>query len=190
MGATEERTVQHERRRERDCLGRDRFGGSAPDDVAAPENIREPQERTFGDFVRDHKRIFVGLLVVVAGTIFVFAVLPQITGLGDTLHRLERGDKSWLLLGVGLEAISIAGYVVVFRAVFSCGGVRIDWRASYEITMAGLVATKLFAAGGAGGVALTAWALRARRPRRPTVVARRMASFEILLYARLHGARS
>ena len=35
-----------------------------------------------------------------------------------------------------------------------------DWRASYQITMAGLAATRLFAAAGAGGVALTAWALR------------------------------
>ena len=186
MGAAEKLTVQQETSR-RDCLGRDRFGGSAPDDVAAPENIREPQERTFGDFVRDHKRVFIGLLLVVAGTIFVFAVLPQITGLGDTLHRLERGDKSWLLLGIGFEAISIASYIAVFRAVFSCGGVRIDWRASYEITMAGLVATKLFAAAGAGGVALTAWALRAAGLG-GTVVARRMASFEILLYAVYMGA--
>ena len=165
-----------------DCLGRDRFGGSAPDDVTAPENIREPQERTFGDFARDHKRVLVALLVIVAGTIFVFAVLPQITGIGDTLKRLEHGDKSWLLLGVLFEAISIGSYIAVFRTVFSCGGVRIDWRASYEITMAGLVASKLFAAAGAGGVALTAWALRAAGLG-GSIVARRMATFEILLYA-------
>ena len=39
-------------------------------------------------------------------------------------------------------------------------GSPIDYRESYLITMAGLAATRLFAAGGAGGVALTAWALR------------------------------
>ena len=33
-------------------------------------------------------------------------------------------------------------------------------RASYQITMAGLAASRLFAAGGAGGLVLTAWALR------------------------------
>jgi putative heme transporter len=181
MSATTESSVQKDASRS-DCLGRDRFGGAEPDDTAAPEVLREPQERTFGDFVRDHKRVLIGLLVLVAGTIFVFAVLPQITGLGDTLHRLERGDKSWLLLGVLFEAISIGSYIAVFQTVFSCGGVRIDWRASYEITMAGLVATKLFAAAGAGGVALTAWALRAAGLG-GSIVARRMASFEILLYA-------
>jgi putative heme transporter len=164
-----------------DWLGRDRFGGSEPDDSFAPEAMRDSHERTFGDFVRDHRRVFIGLLVAAAAIVFGFVVLPQIAGFGDTVKRLERGDKAWLGLGAVFEAISIAGYVVLFRTVFSCAGVRIDWRASYQITMAGLVATKLFAAAGAGGVALTAWALRAAGLR-GRVVARRMTSFEILLY--------
>ena len=37
---------------------------------------------------------------------------------------------------------------------------RLDWRTSYQITLAGLAATRLFSAGGAGGIALTYWALR------------------------------
>ena len=52
------------------------------------------------------------------------------------------------------------GYVAMFRGVFVRAGSRIDWAASYQITMAGLAASRLFAAGGAGGLVLTAWALR------------------------------
>ena len=37
---------------------------------------------------------------------------------------------------------------------------RLDWRASYQITMAGLAATRIFSAAGAGGIVLTYWALR------------------------------
>jgi uncharacterized membrane protein YbhN (UPF0104 family) len=48
--------------------------------------------------------------------------------------------------------------------------------------MAGVVATRLFAAAGAGGVALTAWALR-RRGIRAATVGRRMVEFLVLLYA-------
>ena len=48
----------------------------------------------------------------------------------------------------------------MFRGVFIGHSSRIDLAASYQITMAGLAATRLFAAGGAGGIALTAWALR------------------------------
>jgi len=47
--------------------------------------------------------------------------------------------------------------------------------------MAGLAATRLFAAGGAGGVALTAWALR-RSGMEPRLVALRMVAFLVLLY--------
>jgi uncharacterized protein (TIRG00374 family) len=57
----------------------------------------------------------------------------------------------------------------------------IGWRASYEITMAGLAATRLFAAAGAGGVALTAWAVR-RSGMEPRLVACRMIAFLAILY--------
>jgi uncharacterized protein (TIRG00374 family) len=166
----------------RDCFGRDVFAGQEPEAPSAPADLQAPPERRFRDFVRSHKRIFLGLLGVVAITVFVAAVLPQIAGFGDTIKRIEKGDKSWLLLGVFFEALSIGSYIAVFRAVFSCEGVQIDWSESYQITMAGLVATKLFAAAGAGGVALTAWALRAAGLRGRTV-ARRLATFEILLYS-------
>jgi uncharacterized protein (TIRG00374 family) len=63
----------------------------------------------------------------------------------------------------------------------SVEGQRIDWRASYEITMAGLAATRLFAAAGAGGVALTAWAVR-RSGMEAGLVARRMIAFLVILY--------
>lgn len=60
-----------------------------------------------------------------------------------------------------LEAISIGGEIGLFRGVFSQRGNRIGWRVSYEITLAGGAATKIFATAGAGGIALTIWALRA-----------------------------
>ena len=53
--------------------------------------------------------------------------------------------------------------------------------------MAGAVATKLFAAGGAGGIALTVWALRAAGLS-AKAVAQRMTSFELLLYAVFMGS--
>jgi uncharacterized protein (TIRG00374 family) len=75
-----------------------------------------------------------------------------------------------------------AGYVVLFQAVFVRPDSPIDLRASYQITMAGLAATRLFGAGGVGGIALTAWALRrAGMPRR--TVADETLAFLILQYA-------
>lgn len=133
-------------------------------------------------FLKDHRRPLLVLLFLSLATIFVFAVLPQLAGFGKSLHRLRDGNKIWLAVGVGLECISLFGYMALLRMVFSCEGVHIDWRSSYQITMAGAVATKLLAAGGAGGIALTIWALRASGLTARTV-ARRMTSFEMLLYA-------
>jgi uncharacterized protein (TIRG00374 family) len=76
-----------------------------------------------------------------------------------------------------------AGYVAMFRGVYTRAhdGERIDWKASYQITMAGLAASRIFAAGGAGGLVLQAWALRrSGMPKRR--VADTTLSFLILTY--------
>jgi uncharacterized membrane protein YbhN (UPF0104 family) len=118
---------------------------------------------------------------ILSGVGFLYFVLPNIAGVGKTVDRIEGGDVWWLAIGVVLELLSFAGYVVLFRSVLVRGSERIGWLESYEITMAGLVATRLFAAAGAGGVALTAWALR-RSGMEPRVVACRMVAFMVLLY--------
>jgi putative heme transporter len=98
-------------------------------------------------------------LLVVALVVGLYVGLPRIAGLDDTWGRLERGNPWWLAAAVLLETGSYAGYVVLFRGIFVTRDSPLDWRASYEITMAGVAATRVFAAAGAGGIALTAWAL-------------------------------
>jgi uncharacterized membrane protein YbhN (UPF0104 family) len=127
------------------------------------------------------RQIFAFGLFILSGVGFLYFVLPNIAGVGKTLDRIEGGDVWWLAIGVVLELLSFAGYVVLFRSVLVRGNERVGWLESYEITMAGLVATRLFAAAGAGGVALTAWALR-RSGMEPRVVACRMVAFMVLLY--------
>ena len=124
------------------------------------------------------------VLTVIA---FFYFVLPKLSGVSTTVHRIERGDGWWIAIGVALELLSFAGYVMLFRAVFIRGHGRIGWPESYEITMAGLVATRLFAAAGAGGIALTAWALR-RSGMEPRIVACRMVAFMVLLYVVFAGS--
>jgi uncharacterized membrane protein YbhN (UPF0104 family) len=109
-------------------------------------------------------------------------LVPKVGELGHTWARLRSGDPVWLGIAVAFEVLSFAGYVVLFRAVFVRSASRIDWRESYQITMAGLAATRLLAAGGAGGVALTAWALK-RSGMDGRTVARRMTAFLVILYA-------
>lgn len=126
-------------------------------------------------------------IFVLSAVGFLYFVLPKLAGLGGTVHRIEGGDKWWIAVGVLLEALSFAGYVVLFRAVFVSGSTRIHWRESYQITMASLAATRLFATAGAGGIALTAWALR-RSGMEPRLVACRMVAFMVLLYVIYAGS--
>jgi putative heme transporter len=138
-------------------------------------------------FLRAHRRSLLTVLALGGVAAFGFGVLPQIAGFGTTLQRLRYANEPWLLAGVLLEGASLAGYMAIFRSVFSCDGVHIGWRESYEITMAGAVATKLLSAAGAGGVAVTVWALHSLGLK-ADVVARRMTTFDVLLYGVYMGA--
>ena len=89
----------------------------------------------------------------------LYLLLPQLAGLEDTWSRIEDGSPGWIVLAFVLTFGMFGGYVEMFRGVF--GHVdRIGRRESYLITMAGLAASRIFAAGGAGGLVLQAWALR------------------------------
>ena len=133
------------------------------------------------------ERMLLAGLFVASAVAFLYFVLPQIAGLGRTWDRINRGDPAWLVLAAVFEGCSFVGYVVLFRTVFVRGDTLIDWRESYQITMSGVAATRLFAAAGAGGVVLTAWALR-RSGMDRRLVACRMVAFLVLLYAVFMGA--
>jgi uncharacterized membrane protein YbhN (UPF0104 family) len=132
-------------------------------------------------------------LFILASVGFLYFVLPKLAGVGTTVHEIEGGDTWWIVIGVLLELLSFAGYVVLFRSVFVSDQAPptpptpIGWRESYQITMAGLAATRLFATAGAGGIALTAWALR-RSGMEPRLVACRMVAFMVLLYVIYAGS--
>jgi uncharacterized protein (TIRG00374 family) len=127
------------------------------------------------------RRALLLAVFVLAAIAFLYVVLPQLNGVKQTWNRLGSGNQWWLAVAALMELISMIAYIALFQGINVPRGSRITYRESYQITMASLVATRLFAAGGAGGVALTAWALRrSGMPRRE--VAQRMIAFLVLLY--------
>jgi putative heme transporter len=166
-------------------------GGQADLDGPTTHGMPGAVEDEMPRVLLTRRQIFAFGLFVLLGVGFLYFVLPKLSGVGRTVHGIEGGDPWWIVIGVVLEMLSFAGYVVLFRAVFvrtdDSHPPRVDWRESYEITMAGLVATRLFAAAGAGGVALTAWALR-RSGMSPRLVACRMVAFMVLLYVIYAGS--
>jgi uncharacterized protein (TIRG00374 family) len=157
-----------------------RARATAPvEDVNPGAHVEIDDEMPRVHLTRRHALAF-GLFILSA-LAFLYFVVPKVTGLSDTWDRLNRGQPGWLAVAALLECCSFAGYVFLFRTVFIRGDTRIDWRESYQITMAGLAATRLFAAAGAGGIALTAWALR-RSGMERRLVACRLVAFMVLLY--------
>ena len=126
-------------------------------------------------------RLIAAVVFVASVLAFLYFVLPKLLGLHETWNRIQHGNGWWFALAFLLEICSFFGYVALFRGVFIRGRSRINWTESYQITMASLAATRLFAAAGAGGIALTAWAVRrSGMPARD--VARRIIAFLVLLY--------
>jgi uncharacterized protein (TIRG00374 family) len=127
------------------------------------------------------RTLVLGGVFVILCIVFLTAVLPQLAGLGDTWKQVKEGDPLWLLVAGAFTALSFGGYVLLFQGVYVRDGFRLTAVESYQITMAGLAATRVFAAGGAGGIALTAWALRrAGMPKR--AVADQTLAFLVLTY--------
>jgi uncharacterized protein (TIRG00374 family) len=119
------------------------------------------------------------LVFILLGSIYF--LFPKLVGLGDALSRLDDADPLWIGIAIAFNVAAYATYIALFKAVVGGDALRLSWTETYEINMAGVAATLLFSAGGAGGVALTYWALRkAGMARRD--VGRRMVAFVSLHY--------
>jgi uncharacterized membrane protein YbhN (UPF0104 family) len=146
--------------------------------VSAPHSIASSSARS----VRVPRSVWIGTAIVAAAALLLAALPGAYHAIGDGIARIPSASPGWLALAVGLEALSFLGHIVLFRAVFIDDDSRVGYTASYEITMAGHAATRLFGAAGAGGVALQVWALR-RAGIAARDVAARMIAFLVLLYS-------
>lgn len=128
------------------------------------------------------RQIITGIAAVIVIAAVLYVGLPLLPGIEESFGLIRDGQPLWLAASFGFAVLSFVGYVLMFRGVYRTGGnQRITLAVSYEITMAGLAATRILAAGGAGGLVLTAWALRqAGMDRRE--VADRTVTFLVLMY--------
>jgi uncharacterized protein (TIRG00374 family) len=156
-----------------------RVGSPSEDPPVRPASRASVEERPALQITRRNLVVLGGFLLAALAALYV--LLPQIAGLNDTWNRIRDGRPEWLAAALLFTLGMFAGYVAMFRGVFVRAGSRIGWAASYQITMAGLAASRLFAAGGAGGLVLTAWALR-RAGMRKRAVADKTISFLVLTY--------
>ena len=148
----------------------------APDDfdpeLEAPEGAEQEDEQEEVDptergseMLRSRRRV-IGLFAAVALMIVaIYVVFPKVVGLDGAFDQLDTAEWYWIVVALCMPLLYYGSYAVLVRSVFGKRGPeeirqRIDMRASAEITFAALAASALFSAAGAGGMALTYWALR------------------------------
>jgi uncharacterized protein (TIRG00374 family) len=142
----------------------------------------ELEDEAEPSFFAQPRRIAQTLLIVLILVAAIYVLLPKIVGLEDALATLDQGEPVWIAVAVAFNILAFGSYVALFRGVVGERVLHLEWRESYQITMAGLAATRLFSAGGAGGIILTYWALRkAGMERRQSAC--RMVAFLVVLYA-------
>ena len=140
----------------------------------------------FQALLADRRKLFGGVAIVVLLVFGIYVVFPKLVGLDDAVRKLDDAVWYWIVIAIAFNVAAFGAYVALFRGIL--GGTRDDLvhrrlhlKASYQITMAGLAATRIFSAAGAGGLVLTYWALRkAGMPRRRAAC--RMVAFVVLLY--------
>lgn len=150
------------------------------------EDSQDIEERSAA--LLNPRRIVSLALAVVLLIVAVYVVFPKVVGVSTSLDQLRDVTWYWIVAAIGFLGLAFLSYTSLFRGVL--GGddptdkarQRLDIGASWQVTMSGFAATVLFSAAGAGGVALTYWALRkAGIPRRRAAC--RMVAFLVLLYS-------
>jgi uncharacterized protein (TIRG00374 family) len=146
------------------------------------EALEDEGQEAEPSFFADPKRIAETLVVVLLLVAAIYVLLPRALDTQGALDKLGDANPVWIAVALAFNVLAFFSYVALFRGVVGERVIHLEWRESYQITMAGLAATRLFSAGGAGGIVLTYWALRkAGMPRRETAC--RMVAFLVLLYA-------
>jgi uncharacterized protein (TIRG00374 family) len=151
------------------------------------ERREEEEDLRVSGMLSDRRRLASIAVIFILGIAGIYLVIPKVIGFDDSLNRVDEAKLYWVAVAIAFNFLAFAAYVALFRGVL--GGSkdddvrrRLDARASYQITMAGLAATRIFSAGGAGGIVLTYWALRkAGMPRRRSAC--RMVAFLVLTYS-------
>jgi uncharacterized membrane protein YbhN (UPF0104 family) len=117
-------------------------------------------------------------IVVLGGPLQAFA---------DALSRAVDADPVWVVGAAVFELLSFGGYVMLLWLVGRRASDRLGLRETAQITLGGAAATRLLPTAGAGGAALTLWALR-RSGLGTRDATRTLLTFLVLLYSIFLGS--
>ena len=131
------------------------------------------------------RRVLVVLPLTILLAVGVGLLVGKAAGYAKLLASLRGASVWWLAVCFAGEVVSYAGYVLALRGTVRFdGGPDLGRRAGTVVVFAGLGATRLLAAAGAGGLALLYWVLRRAGVQKDESIVRVLA-LNTLLYGSL-----
>jgi putative heme transporter len=156
--------------------------------------VASPEHTTAGDFSLPTldlrlvaRRATLPLALAATALAVVLLAGGPLGMLTDALGRALSADPRWIALAAVAELLSFGGYIALFWLVGRRATPRLDLRAGAEITLGGAAATRLLPTAGAGGAALTLWALR-RSGLGTRQASRTLLTFLVLMYSVFLGS--
>lgn len=111
----------------------------------------------YGTPERDAHRLRNGIIWAAALVLLLLAIGLAIPDLRSVLRRVTKAEPTWLVVAVVLELVSCLGYVATVRLVLRRG----PRREVRQLAWAEMAFGAVVPIGGAGGLAVGAWAMRA-----------------------------
>jgi uncharacterized membrane protein YbhN (UPF0104 family) len=121
-----------------------------PEELTIPEELNDTPER-------DAHRLRNGVIWAVGLALMLLAIGLAVPDLRGVIDRASNAHVGWLVLALALELASCLGYVATMRLVLPRGPKREVRRLAWAEMAFGAVVP----VGGAGGLAVGAWAMRA-----------------------------
>src|SRR5438270_9905116 len=123
--------------------------------IPAASARSEPQPA--GDAKHDARRLRNGLIWTAVLLVLLGGIGLAVPDLRHVLNRASNAGIGWLLLALGLEVASCLGYVATLRLVLR----RAPARDARRLAWAEMAFGAVVPVGGAGSLAVGAWAMRA-----------------------------
>jgi uncharacterized membrane protein YbhN (UPF0104 family) len=121
-------------------------------------------DRSTGFVVPSRWRAVAGVVAAVLLVVGVGLLLARAAGFAEVRDAIERADSKWFAVCLAAQLVALSAYAEVFRGGFSWAR-RPDpgFRLSARVMLASIGATRVFAAGGVGAIAVTYWCFRRAR---------------------------
>ena len=121
-------------------------------------------DRSPGQIVPSGWRAVVGVVAAVLLVVGVGLLLARAAGFAEVRDAIDAADSRWFVVCLGAQVVALSAYADVFRGAFRWrGGPDPDFRLSAHVMLASIGATRVFAAGGVGAIAVTYWCFRRAR---------------------------